>query len=75
MSYDVLFLLGVFLLPFAVLSMMGAWVGGRSPRTGGILGMVALVLLIYVAQSRPAGLYDLRDIPALTVAVFGRLLG
>ena len=75
MSFDVLFLLGIFLLPIAALSMMGAWVGGRSPRTGGILGMAALVLLIYVAQMRPAGLYDLRDIPVLLDAVFGRVLG
>lgn len=75
MSLDVLFLLGVYMLPFAAVSMISAWSAGRSPRTGGVMALIAMGLLLFVAQSRPAGLYDFRAIPEMTFSVIGRLLG
>ncbi|MGP9788639.1 hypothetical protein [Roseinatronobacter sp. NSM] len=74
MELETLFLLGVYLLPLAMVSTMAAWTDSRKP----VLGLALLAcsggLLAWVWVQRPDGLYTLRDIPELTVALVARLM-
>lgn len=75
MDYATLFLMGVYLIPLAVLSALSAWVDDRRPVLGMVLLAGAGALLGWVWQARPEGLYPIREIPELTVALAARIMG
>ncbi|MBR3371592.1 MAG: hypothetical protein IKG52_13275 [Rhodobacteraceae bacterium] len=74
MELENVFLLGVYLLPLAMVSAMAAWTDNRKPVLGLVLLICSAGLLAGVWVQRPEGLYPLRDIPELTVALAARLM-
>lgn len=75
MDHATLFLMGVYLIPLAVLSALSAWVDERRPVLGMVLLAGAGALLGWVWRARPEGLYPIREIPELTVALAARIMG
>ncbi|WP_071795062.1 hypothetical protein [Natronohydrobacter thiooxidans] len=74
MEYETLFLLGVYLLPLAFVSLVGAWASGRVPVLAMLLGAGAIGIFGYVHARRDEGLFDWREIPELTLMVIARLI-
>ncbi|MCC5992731.1 MAG: hypothetical protein JJT99_09430 [Rhodobacteraceae bacterium] len=74
MDYATLFLMGVYLIPLAVISALSAWADERRPALGIVLLLCAAALLGWVWQARPDGLYPIREIPELTVVLAARIL-
>ncbi|MCC5959128.1 MAG: hypothetical protein JJU08_07280 [Rhodobacteraceae bacterium] len=69
-----MFLLGVYLVPLALVSALSAWADNRKPVLGGILLLGSAGLLAWVWVQRPEGMYSLRDIPELTVALAAQMM-
>jgi len=67
MDTGIMFLLGVYLMPLALVSAISAWADGRRPFVA--LGLMAagFGLAILASVLRPEGGYGLSDIPLLTV--------
>ncbi|MDD7971506.1 hypothetical protein [Roseinatronobacter alkalisoli] len=74
MDFEVLFLLGVYLLPLALVSALSAWSDNRKPVLGLLLSACSGGLLVWVWRMRPQGMYGLRDIPELTVGLVARIM-
>jgi len=69
MDHGIIFLLGVYLLPLAFVSAVGAWADGRRPHVAAGLIVVGVALVVLASVLRPEGVYALSDIPALTIEV------
>lgn len=74
MEYETLFLLGVYLLPLAFVSLVGAWASSRRPVLALVLIAAAFAIFGYIYTTRDAGLFDWREIPELTVMLIARLI-
>ena len=74
MDLETIFLLGVYLLPLALLSLVKAWTDERRPVVALLLGAGAAVCFAYVARIREDGLFSLREIPELTFELAARLV-
>lgn len=75
MDFETLFLLAVYLLPLAFVSLIGAWAGNRRPWMAGGLAGVSGAMLVFIALVRPEGMFRLRDIPEMTVFFIARVAG
>ncbi|CUX83679.1 MAG: hypothetical protein HLUCCA05_05420 [Roseibaca calidilacus] len=73
MDTGIIFLLGVYLVPLALVSAVGAWADGRKPYVALGLGAVGVGLAVLASVLRPDGRYGLRDIPELSAALIVRL--
>ena len=73
MDTGIMFLLGVYLVPLALVSATSAWVDGRRPFIALGLMAVGLGLAILASVLRPEGSYGLSDIPLLTVELLARV--
>ncbi|MBN2759220.1 MAG: hypothetical protein JXQ79_01865 [Rhodobacteraceae bacterium] len=73
MDTGFLFLLGVYLLPLALVSAVSAWADGRRPKLAMALGATGLVLAVIASVLRPEGFYGLSDIPLLTIELLARI--
>lgn len=73
MDTGIIFLLGVYLVPLALVSAVSAWADGRRPYVALGLGLTGLGLAVTASVLRPDGSYGLRDIPELSVTVLVRL--
>lgn len=73
MDTGIIFLLGVYLVPLALVSAVSAWADGRRPYVALGLGLTGLGLALTASVLRPDGSYGLRDIPELSVTVLVRL--
>lgn len=69
-----MFLLGVYLVPLALVSAVSAWADNRKPVLGGILLLGSGGLLAWVWVQRPEGMFTLRDVPELTVALAAQMM-
>jgi hypothetical protein len=74
MDHETAFLLAVYLLPLGLVSFASAWAENRRPFVGGVLWLGAAGLFVYVAQTRPEGLFALREIPDLTIQLVARII-
>jgi hypothetical protein len=66
MGYGLLFLMGVYLLPLAFVSGVGAWADGRRPVVALGLAGAGLALALIASVLSPDGWYGPRDVPYLT---------
>ncbi len=73
MDHATIFLLGVYLVPLAFLSLIRAWADSRRPGVALFLGMFAAGCIGYVAFTREEGLFGLREIPELTFEMAARI--
>lgn len=73
MDTGIIFLLGVYLVPLAFVSAIGAWADGRRPYLAIGLGVAGLLLAVLASALRPDGNYGLSDIPLLTVELMARI--
>ncbi len=73
MDHETIFLLGVYVLPLAFLSLVSAWAGGRRPWVALILGGLGAGCIAWVAYHRDEGVYALREIPELSVILVAQL--
>ncbi len=71
MTGDAAFVLGLMLVPLALVSVISAWADERRPLLGGALACMALALVAFAWISAPEGLPPLRMVPemALELAV------
>lgn len=74
MDHAAIFVLGIFLLPLAFVSIVSAWTHGHPPRTALVLILISSALIGFVAYDRPQGLYALSEIPPLITRVIARLM-
>ncbi len=74
MDHVTAFLLAVYLIPLGLVSLASAWVDNRRPVLGLGLWASSGALLVWVALTRPEGLFSFRDIPDLTISVVARLM-
>ncbi|MGY6706181.1 hypothetical protein [Roseinatronobacter sp.] len=74
MELETLFLLGVYLLPLAMVSAMAAWTDNRKPVLGLLLLLCSGGLLAWVWVQRPEGMFALREIPELTVGLAAQVI-
>lgn len=73
MDHEIVFLLGVYVLPLAFVSLVSAWAGGRRPWVALGLGSLGVGLITWVAFHREGGAYALRDIPDMSVMLVAQL--
>ncbi|MCC5954723.1 MAG: hypothetical protein JJU07_01375 [Natronohydrobacter sp.] len=74
MDFETLYLLGVYLLPLAFVSFVGAWASNRRPVVAGLLAAMAIAIFGYIHTMREDGLFDWREIPELTVMLIARVI-
>ncbi len=74
MDHTTIFLLGVYLVPLAFLSLMRAWADSRPPAVALLLGAIAAGCIGYVAVAREEGIFRLREIPELTLELAARIV-
>ncbi len=75
MDAETLFLLGVYLVPLGFVSLIGAWANNRRPVLAIILLLVSGAVIAYVALTREGGIFALRDIPDMTIALIALIVG
>ena len=73
MDHATIFLLGVYLVHLAFLSLMRAWAESRRPGVALLLGAIAAGCIGYVGFTRDEGLFGLREIPELTFEMAARI--
>jgi hypothetical protein len=73
MTTGILFLLGVYMIPLAFVSGVGAWADGRRPVVAAALAACGLGLATLASVLRPEGAYGLRDIPLLTIELVAQV--
>ena len=74
MDHEIIFLVGVYLMPLAFVSFVSAWTHSRRPTLALTLVIIGLLLITIVAYDRPDGLYALADIPVLTARFVSRIV-
>lgn len=74
MDFEILYLLGVYLVPLAFVSFVGAWASSRRPVVAVLLCVAALGVFGYIYFARDEGLFDWRAIPDMTVMLIARLI-
>ena len=74
MEPEILFLLGIYLVPLALVSLASAWADSRRPWVALLLLALSGGVLGYVALMRDEGLFALREIPDMTVAMIARIV-
>ena len=74
MDHATIFILGVFLLPLAFVSIVSAWANSQRPRVAYMLVLTSLLLFGFVAFDRPQGLYALSEIPVLITRVIAQIM-
>lgn len=75
MDAETLFLLGVYLAPLGFVSLIGAWAHNRRPVLAIILLLASAAVIAFVALTREDGVFALRDIPDMTIALIARVIG
>lgn len=73
MDTGIIFLLGVYFVPLALVSAIAAWADGRRPYMALGLAAVAMGLVLLASALRTDGSYGLRDIPLLSVEYLVRI--
>ena len=71
MDPDLMFVIGLVVLVFAIPPVFGAISDGRAPRTAAILVMIGGGLLALAIYQNPSG-YTVAGIPDVFIAVVGR---
>lgn len=74
MDFEIVFLLAIYLLPLAFVSLVGAWAANRKPWLAATLALWSAGMLVYVHVTRDDGLFAWRDIPELTVTMIARVV-
>ena len=74
MDHETVFLMGVYLLPLGFVSLISAWAGNRTPWLALVLAVLSVAFFGYVFATRPEGLFSIRDIPDLTIALVVRVI-
>lgn len=74
MDHAILFLFGVFLVPLALVSLVGAWAESRKPVVGLVLLVCAAGIFAGIAFHLPDGLYSFAEIPVLVVEFAARVM-
>jgi len=69
---DLLLTIGIVLLVLSLPALLAAWAESRAPRTGAILIIAALGLVVTALVGKPGG-YAFNDIPGVMIGVFARL--
>ena len=69
---DLLLTIGILLLVLSVPALLAAWAESRAPRTGAVLVIGALGLIVTALVGKPGG-YAFRDVPEVMIGVFGRI--
>lgn len=72
MDTDLVLTVGIVLLVLAVPSLLSAWAESRAPRTGAVMSIAALGLIILALYQKPGG-YAFNQVPDVMVTVIGRL--
>lgn len=75
MDAETLFLLGVYLAPLGFVSLIGAWANNRRPVLAIILLLASAAVIAFVALTSDDGVFALREIPDMTIALIARVIG
>jgi hypothetical protein len=70
---DLLLTIGIVLLVLSIPALLAAWAESRAPRTGAILIIAALGLIVTALLGKPGG-YAWNDIPGVMIGVFAQFL-
>ncbi|WP_425043122.1 hypothetical protein [Primorskyibacter sp. S87] len=73
MDTDLLLIIGLVLLAFAVPAVMRAYSNGQPPRAAGLSVLLAGGLILYAVTANPGG-YRVAEIPDVFFGVIGRYL-
>ncbi len=73
MNSDIYLVVGVVVGVLAIPSLLGAYSGGRPPRAGAIMVLIAGGLITLAAMNNPKG-YTLQDVPKAFVRVIGKFV-
>jgi formate-dependent nitrite reductase membrane component NrfD len=74
MDYDLMLVIGLVIVVLAIPTMLQAYTDGRTPRTAGIMVMIATVLIVVALTKNPQG-YSWDEMPDVVVRVIGSYLG
>jgi hypothetical protein len=74
MDHATLYMMGFYLLPLAVVSIVSAWARGHRPIVALALVLTSVALIGFVAFDRPEGMYPVTQVPELTTYVVGRII-
>ncbi|MFN4057633.1 MAG: hypothetical protein ACK4HW_05550 [Roseinatronobacter sp.] len=74
MDHVTAYLLAIYLIPLGLVSMASAWVDNRRPYLGALLWLAAGGIFVWVAATRPEGLFAFSEIPNLTISLVARLI-
>ena len=73
MQADLIMVMGLVVVFFAVPSVVSAWSEGRPPRVAALSFLLGLALAFYATTIKPGG-YDLIDVPMAFIHVAGLVL-
>jgi len=73
MQHDLILVIGLVVLVFAIPSAVSSFSEGRAPRVPAIVLLIGGGLLIYALAQKPGG-YTLQDIPHAVARVIGHYL-
>lgn len=74
MGFDLIFVIGIALISFALPSLVSAYSDRRWPKAAGVMLVIGGGAIAYAAQENP-DVYSIATVPNMIVTVIGRYLG